>query len=218
MSETKALFDTLRSSADQTVVAAIKSVVRDGSDRQLCRINALSFAASHGLDEEKTISGFLHAARLGLFELSWNVLCPGCGGVLEATQTLRSVHKEAYDCALCACGYEPTLDEMVEVVFTVSPRLRRIAAHDPHSLPVFEYFRQIFWASGIDLPETGFEEVLEKISIEAIELPPGEKALISLQLPAEFVIVFEPVTHAAHFIDVKGEPTRERQSSHDDLQ
>ena len=34
----------------------------------------------------------------------------------------------------------------------------------------------------------------------------------SLQLPAEFVIVFEPVTHAAQFIDVKGEPTRERQS------
>jgi Family of unknown function (DUF5939) len=83
MSETKALFDTLRSSADQTVVAAIESVVRDGTDRQLCRINAVSFAAGHGLDEEKTISGFLHAARLGLFELSWNVLCPGCGGLLE---------------------------------------------------------------------------------------------------------------------------------------
>jgi len=33
-----------------------------------------------------------------------------------------------------------------------------------------------------------------------------------LQLPAQFVIVFDPVTHAAHFIDVKGEPTRERQS------
>ena len=35
---------------------------------------------------------------------------------------------------------------------------------------------------------------------------------MSVQLPAEFVIVFEPVTHAAHFIDVKGEPTSERQS------
>jgi class 3 adenylate cyclase len=212
MSEAQALFDTLRNSADQTVVSAIESVVRDGSDRHLCRINALSFAARHRLDEEKTISAFLHAARLGLFELSWNVLCPGCGGVLEATHTLKSVHKEAYDCALCAAGYESTLDEMVEVAFTVSPRLRRIAAHDPHSLPVFEYFRQIFWGSGIDLPETGFEELLEKITVEAIELPPGEKALISLQLPAQFVIVFEPVTHAAHFIDVKGEPTRERQA------
>jgi class 3 adenylate cyclase len=212
MSDTKPLFDALRSSADQNVVAAIEAVIRDGSDRELCRINILNFAAEHGLDEEKAISGFLHAARLGLFEMTWNVLCPGCGGVLDAAQTLKSVHKEAYDCALCASGYEPTLDEMVEVVFTVSPRVRRIAAHDPHSLPVWEYFRQIFWGSGVDLPESGLEEVLEEITIEAIELPPGEKALISLQLPAAFVIVFEPVTHAAHFIDVKGEPTRERQN------
>ena len=122
------------------------------------------------------------------------------------------MHKEAYNCALCACGYEPTLDEMVEVAFTVSPRVRKIAAHDPHSLPIWEYYRQIFWGSGVDLPETGLEETLEEITIESIELPPGEKALISLQLPAAFVIVFEPVTHAAHFIDVKGEPTRERQN------
>ena len=35
---------------------------------------------------------------------------------------------------------------------------------------------------------------------------------MSLQLPAEFLIIFEPVTHAAQFIDVKGEPTRERQN------
>ncbi len=48
--------------------------------------------------------------------------------------------------------------------------------------------------------------------MEALELPPGEKALISLQLPAEFIIVFDPVTHATQFIDVKGEPTKERQS------
>ena len=169
LGETKVLFDTLRSSADKSVVAAIESVVRDGSDRQLCRINALGFAAEHGLDEEKAISGFLHAARLGLFELTWNVLCPGCGGVLEATQTLKAVHKEAYDCALCAAGYEPTLDEMVEVAFTVSPRVRRIAAHDPHSLPIWEYFRQIFWGSGIDLPETGLEEAVPRVQFRGVQ-------------------------------------------------
>src|ERR1700748_2885215 len=125
MSDTEPLLDTLRVSADRDVVAAIEKVIRDGTDRQLCRINTLHFAAEHGLDEQKTISGFLHAARLGLFELTWNVLCPGCGGVLDATQTLKAVHKDAYNCALCASGYEPTLDEMVEVAFTVSPRVRR---------------------------------------------------------------------------------------------
>jgi class 3 adenylate cyclase len=212
MNETNALLDTLRNSADPEVVAAIEALIRDGEDRHLCRINVLNFAGKRGLNEERAISGFLHASRLGLFALTWNVLCPGCGGVLDANQQLRSVHKEAYDCALCACGYEPTLDEMVEVAFTVNPRVRRIAAHDPQLLPPWEYFRQIFWGSGVELPETGFEELLEKITIDAIELPPGEKAQMSLQMPAEFLIVFEPVTHTAHFIDVKGEPTRERQN------
>jgi class 3 adenylate cyclase len=211
MSDPQALFGALRNSADPDVFAAIDMLVRDGEDRNLCRVNVLKFAGDRGLDEEKVISAFLHASRLGLFELNWNVLCPGCGGVLDSSEHLKSVHKEAYDCALCSKAYEPTLDEMVEVAFTVRPRVRRIAAHDPHSLPVWEYFRQIFWGSGIDLPESGLEDILEKITVDSIELPPGEKAQMSVQLPAEFVIVFEPVTHAAHFIDVKGEPTKERQ-------
>jgi class 3 adenylate cyclase len=209
---THSLFGALRNSTDADVAAAIETLVREGEDRHLCRVNVLNFAVGRGLDEEKVISGFLHASRLGIFELKWNVLCPGCGGVLDSSQQLKSVHKEAYDCALCSRAYEPTLDEMVEVAFTVSPRVRRIAGHEPHLLPVWEYFRQIFWGSGIDLPEVGLEEILEEITIDSIELTPGEKAQMSVQLPPEFVIVFEPVTHAAHFIDVKGEPTRERQN------
>jgi len=121
------------------------------------------------------------------------------------------VNHSEYYCAMCASGYEPTLDEMVEVTFTVSRRVRRIAAHDPHELPFAEYFRQIFWGSGFDVPEN-VEEVIEEIVLDQVELPPGEKALLSLQLPAEFVIVMDPVTHGTQFLDVKGEPTRERQN------
>ncbi len=175
MNDTVPLFAALRNSADPQVVAAIEALIDEGTDRQLCRVNLLTFAAQRGLDEEKTIGGFLHAARLGLFDLTWNVLCPGCGGVLDVTSTLKSVHKENYDCALCATGYEPTLDEMVEVAFTVNSRVRRIAAHDPHSLPVWDYFRQIFWSTGVDLPETGFETLMEEITLDSIELPPGRR-------------------------------------------
>jgi len=211
MSETKSLFTALEQSADPGTVAAIEELVRDAPDRELSRINVLDFAAKRGLDEERSIAAFLHAARVGLFELSWNVLCSGCGGVLDTSATLTSVNRDEYACALCASGYQPTLDEMVEVTFTVSRRVRKIAAHDPHELPFAEYFRQIFWGSGIDVPED-FEQVIEEITLDAVELPPGEKALISLQLPAEFVIIMDPVTHATQFLDVKGEPTRERQS------
>jgi len=211
VSESEALFNVLRQSADPDCVAAIEHAVRDAPDRELCRVNVLDFAAKHGLDEERALAAFLHAARLGLFELSWNVLCPGCGGVLDAGSTLKTIDHEEYACGLCASGYKPTLDEMVEVTFTVSPRVRRIAAHDPDTLPEAEYYRQIFWSSGVDLPET-LGDSLAEFTIDSIELPPGEKAVLSVQLPNDFVIAFDPVTHGTQFIDVKGEPTRERQT------
>ena len=211
MSEAGNLFTMLRQSADPGAVSAIEELVRDAPDHALSRVNAVDFATKACLDQERAIAAFLHAARLGIFELSWNVLCPGCGGVLDTSATLKSVNREEYDCAMCATEYRPTLDEMVEVTFTVSRRVRRIAAHNPHELPLAEYFRQVFWGSGFDVPED-FEQVFEEVTLDAIELPPGEKALMSLQLPAEFVIVMDPVTHGTQFLDVKGEPTRERQN------
>src|SRR5882757_7060952 len=205
------LISALKQTADPAVADAIAHLIDHGKDRQLNRINALDFSKTTALDEEKTISGFLHAARLGLFDLSWNVLCPGCGGVLGAHSTLKSLRPDDYHCGLCACGYEASVDEQVEVAFTVSPRVRRIAAHDPNSLPPWEYYKQVFWSSGVDFDKADFATLAEEGTLEMLELPPGDKAVLSLQLPQEFIIVFEPVTHAAQFIDVQGEPTKERQ-------
>ncbi|MBW9054907.1 adenylate/guanylate cyclase domain-containing protein [Rhizobium mesosinicum] len=211
MSEVDVLFAALRQSADPQTVERIEDVVRHGADRELNRINVLAFAKAYHLDEEKVIAAFLHAARIGAFEMTWNVLCPGCGGVLDSGATLKTVDREAYHCALCAAGYEPTLDEMVEVTFTVSPRVRRIAAHDPDRLPSLEYYRQVFFSTGVDLPDN-LEERFAHVLLEEVELEPGERALVSLQLPPQFVIIFDAVTHSAQFIDVQGLPTDERQN------
>src|SRR6476620_5934001 len=211
MSEAQAQFSVLKQTADPSVAAAIQHLVEKGEDHELNRINALDFSARTGLDEERVISGFLHASRLGLFDLTWNVLCPGCGGVLDAHSTLKSLRHDDYHCGLCACGYEASVDEQVEVAFTVSPKVRRIAAHDPATLPLWEYFKQVFWSSGVDLNQDSFTTLTEEATLDGLELPAGEKAVMSLQLPPQFIIVFEPVTHSAQFIDVQGEPTKERQ-------
>lgn len=212
MSEAGDMFVLLRQFAEPKVADAIQSLVENGKDRHLCRVNVLAFAGANGLDEEQTIAAFLHAARIGLFEIAWNVLCPGCGGVLDTSATLSSIRKEEYVCALCAGSYEPTLDELVDVTFTVSPKVRKIAAHSPDELPLAEYYRQMYWGSGVRVPDEGYDELVERFLVDHVELEPGEKAIMSVQLPAEFIIVFEPVTHSAQFLDVKGEPTRERQN------
>jgi len=211
MSELEAQFSVLRKIADPAVANAIARLIEHGEDPELNRINVLDFSRQNGFDEEQVISGFLHASRLGLFDLTWNVLCPGCSGVLDAHDTLKSLRSDDYHCGLCACGYEPSVDEQVEVAFTVSPKVRRIAAHDPNTLPLWEYYKQVFWSSGIDLDKTTFDALTEEVALDSLELPAGERAVLSLQLPPQFIIAFEPVTHSAHFIDVQGEPTKERQ-------
>ena len=192
---------------------AIKRLVQHAPDPALCRINALDFAGQAKLDEERVIAGLLHATRLGLFDLNWNILCPSCGGVLDTNATLKTITRPEYRCGFCAAGYEPILDEVVEVTFTVNPRVRRIAAHHPETLPPLDYLRQIFWSSGVDLPQPEtFASVMEQVTLDSVELPPGDKAILSLALPPGLAIVFDPVTHCAQFIEAKGEITRERQN------
>src|ERR1700677_1994758 len=165
MSDIQSQFSVLKQTADRAVADAIARLIEDGEDHELNRINALDFSKRTGFDEEKVISGFLHASRLGLVDLTWNVLCPGCSGVLDAHNTL----------------------------------------------PLWEYYKQVFWSSGIDLDKDSFASLTEEVTLDALELPAGEKAVLSMQLPPQFIIVFEPVTHSAHFIDVQGEPTNQRQ-------
>ena len=211
MAEVEALWDLLRQSANPAVATSIKDLVEAGSDRDLNRINPLAFAATRGAAEGAVISAFLHASRVGLFDLSWNMLCPSCGGVLETGFALKALDRSEYLCSFCGAFHEPVLDNLVEVTFTVNPRVRRIAAHDPDKLPLAEYMRQVFWGSGIVLPEN-IEEAIERMTLDVMELPAGERATMSLTLPRGFVIAFDPVTHTTQFLDVSGEETSERRN------
>ena len=211
MEDVEALWDTLRQSADPAVVASMKDLVETGSDRALNRLNPLAFAAAQRLGEDAIIGALLHASRIGLFDLSWNMLCPGCGGVIGSGYALKALDRSEYLCSFCAMSSEPTLDDLVEVSFTVNPRVRHISAHDPDALPLVEYMRQVFWGSGIDLPDD-IEEVIGRMTLDVMELPGGERASTSHALSPGFYIVFDPVTHTTQFLEVSGEETTERRS------
>src|SRR6476469_1409879 len=152
MSATETLFGALRQSADEGVVDMLERMVREAPDHALNRMNALDLAAKADIGEERVIAGLLHAVGLGMLEMTWSVMCPSCAGVLSANKSLKTLNSAQYHCAFCAAGYETTLDNLVEVPLTVRPRLRKIAAHNPDGLSAIEYYRQIFWSSGIDQP------------------------------------------------------------------
>jgi class 3 adenylate cyclase len=191
---------------------AMERFAAEAEGHALGRINILDFAATYGFGEDRTIDAFVRAARIGLFDMAWNLLCPGCGGVLGSGANLKGFDKTQYACSLCAARYEATLDEMVEVNFCVSPSLRAIPAHDPDSLPPWQYLRQMYFSPSLLMP-TGehWDRLTHEINLALLEIHAGQTQTCEFIVPAEFLVLFEPVNHAAVFVDVQGEATSQLQ-------
>jgi class 3 adenylate cyclase/predicted RNA-binding Zn-ribbon protein involved in translation (DUF1610 family) len=210
ISETASLFLLLGQFVDSSLAKELETFVAEAPEHKLVRINPVALAAEMEVEEEKLIAALLHASKIGIFEMSWNVLCPDCGNVLDRNTSLRTIRSEHYFCPNCAEGYEPTLDERVEVTFTISSRVRPVAAHKPDQLSPLEYFHQITIGSHLVVP-TDHETFFDEVTLEALELPAGERAIMSFQMTEGLYIVEDLDTHAAQFLEVKGEPTKERQ-------
>ena len=112
------------------VISKFETLIRSGDDQSLYRVNPLAFARDRAIAEAESIDLFLHATRSGLFEMSWDVVCPQSGMVLDSFGALRTL-KTHYVCGLCDVSGETDLDDFIEVTFTVSPQLRRLPFHDP---------------------------------------------------------------------------------------
>ena len=206
-------FESLRGAGlAPAAVDALEKHVREAADWELCRVNALEFAARSGIAEDAAVDLFLHAAKRGLFEMTWNLLCSGCGCVMTTAEHLRQMNDGHPLCELCSIVVPLSVDELVEVSFTVSPALRRIPAHDPQSMPVNEYIRQLYFSPSVELPRgEKWQEMVQEVSLADDAIAPGGRVVLQLTLPNYYVIAFDAFHHLACHIDVKGEPTKIRQ-------
>lgn len=121
------------------VIAKLESFIRSEDDFLLFRINPLQFARESDIPEEEAIMLFLYSRRGGLFQMEWQLLCQVCGDVVESFSSLHMLDSYFF-CNICSVDYEASMDDMIEVSFTVSPQIRKIRCHDPASLSVEEWF------------------------------------------------------------------------------
>jgi class 3 adenylate cyclase len=120
------------------VVSKMEALLRTDDDAKLFRINAVAFAMERGVDEKEAIDLFLHATKLGLFSMEWRLICPQCTDAVETFHTLGSI-RSTYHCTLCRTDLETSLDDFIEVSFTVSASLRKLTLHDPDSLAIDDF-------------------------------------------------------------------------------
>lgn len=189
------------------VISKFETLIRSGDDLSLYRINPLTFARDRGIAEADSIDLFLHATRNGLFEMSWDVVCPQSGMVLDSFGALRTL-KTHYVCGLCDVSGDTDLDDFIEVTFTVSPQLRRLPFHDPHSLSVEDFHWKLRFSGDARMPgqPIRFLDFLHGLVRGLAFLPPGSTTSLRADLGPGALAGVNIQTQAAFAVSVAGEP------------
>jgi class 3 adenylate cyclase/predicted RNA-binding Zn-ribbon protein involved in translation (DUF1610 family) len=166
------------------VISKLEAFIRAGEDYDLFRINPIRFGTEKGMAENEAIDLFLHSAKLGLFELEWHLVCPTCGHVVESLRNMHRLHS-FYVCNQCAFETTATLDDYIQVAFTVSPSVREIVFHHPESLSADDLFFKYNLSRGAHswLDGWSHEGLLRAVTKMLAYLEPGEKR--RLEFPVE---------------------------------
>jgi class 3 adenylate cyclase len=189
------------------VISKFETLIRDGDDRSLYRVNPLAFARDRAMTEPEAIDLFLHGARCGLFEMHWDVLCPQSGMVLDSFGALRTL-KTHYDCGLCDVSGETDLDDFIEVTFSVSPQFRRLSFHEPERLSVEDFHWNLRFSDTARLPgqQTRFVDVLRNFVRGMAFLPPGATTTLPADLGPGALSGVNVQTQAGFKLPIAGEP------------
>ena len=125
------------------VASRLEALIRSPEESALFRVNPIKFAHERNIDERETIDLFLHATGVGIFTMDWMVLCPLCSAIVESFGSLRTINANHYHCHFCQSDYDATLDDYIVIAFTIAPRIREIAFHQPETLEPIDYLSHV---------------------------------------------------------------------------
>jgi len=109
---------------EREVVARFATFLAQAQDATVARMRPFEIADRLGVDRRTMLRLCLAATRSGLLNLSWSVLCTGCGGQkarLDGLEGLGATH-----CDACDIRFDPLFDRSVEVTFDAKPLGRKV--------------------------------------------------------------------------------------------
>jgi class 3 adenylate cyclase len=106
----------LEAGHDADLIDRLIRHIREAPDSDLIRMRPFALADLWKVDRYKTLELCLRAARLGLLDVSWDLLCPECRGAPSTAPTLANINRHVR-CPSCDIDYEVDFDHSIEVTF-----------------------------------------------------------------------------------------------------
>jgi class 3 adenylate cyclase len=98
----------------------------DGADDlSVQRMRPYALADHWGQDRRPVLEMCLHATRLGLLDMYWELLCPRCRRMAESKTGLSKVNVASH-CNTCKIDFRAQFDHNVEVIFRPNPSVRAV--------------------------------------------------------------------------------------------
>ena len=119
--------DLLRGGQDAALVQMLLDLLTRGDALMLARMRPYAIADVWAASRKQTLALFMAATRLGLLDLSWDLLCPLCRGVKDATRSLDSLRRSVH-CDTCNIDFAAEFDQAVELSFQPNPAIRQVVA------------------------------------------------------------------------------------------
>jgi class 3 adenylate cyclase len=127
-------FEALRPHTEHepAIAARLAAFVEHADDANVARMRPYVLADAWSLPRDRVLGAMLAAARGGLLDLSWTLICPSCRGQKNSVPALALVGGTVR-CDACGIEYAPEFDRNVEVTFDARPSGRGAApaAHCP---------------------------------------------------------------------------------------
>ena len=111
----------------------------------------IQYVGASRLSEAEGIELFVHAAKVGLFEMDWLLICAYCPQVAGSFRGLDQVHPR-FQCDFCNALNDVALDDYIQVAFTVSSNVRDIAFRHPETLSVEDFYLRYNFCKGFKPP------------------------------------------------------------------
>ena len=109
--------------AKPALTARLVSLLKESDDLSLVRMRPFALADYWNTPRRETLEMFLQAARLGLLDIQWELICPMCRGAAESHASLGEIHAHSH-CPSCQMDFEANFDRQVEVTFSPNPAVR----------------------------------------------------------------------------------------------
>jgi class 3 adenylate cyclase len=176
-------------------------------DFAAAELRPYALADAWGRARRPVLEMFLRAARLGLLNFQWELLCPLCRNSNDTSSTLSEVNEQVH-CQSCQIDYTVNFDRSVELTFYPNPAIRPVQHYEycvggPHRTP--HIVAQQIVAPG---QQTTIQPTLEpgRHRVRTLAYPGGHLLNIGAEGAAEWRFVPDPAAAADSEVQLMPSP------------